>query len=343
MEAKGKGLLAAAAGAAVASIVARQAVDRTRRRVEAEAEPELRSASRTVATPDGVQLHVEVDEAEGAMPSGAATLVFVHGFTMSQDCWHYQRAHFRGQRRMVLFDHRSHGRSSMSPTEGLTIEQLGCDLRQVLDEVCAEGPVVLVGHSMGGMTIMSLAEQFPELFGDKVVGVALIGTAAGGMATVSVLAPIIPDRLHEKIKPPLTKALRRVAPTLDRSRQRMPNAMFLGARAIGLGRGATAEKVGLVARDLSVTPSLVVLDMSATFDDHDRYHTLAVLGRVPALVVSGSRDLITPARHSRDMHEGISGSRLLSLQGAAHCVMIERDVEVNVALEDLLLEAEAGR
>ncbi len=342
MEARGKGLLAAAAGAAIATVVARQAVDRTRKRVESEAAPALRSASRTVTTPDGVPLHVEVEAADTA-PVGAATLVFVHGFTMSQDCWHYQRAHFRGRRNMVLLDHRSHGRSGVSPTEGLTIAQLGCDLRQVLDEVVPDQPVVLVGHSMGGMTIMSLAEHFPELFGDRVVGVALIGTAAGGMATVSVLAPIIPDRLSEAIKPPLTKALRRIAPLMDRSRQRMPNAMFLGARAVGLGSQASAEKVGLVARDLSVTPSLVVLDMSATFDDHDRYHTLARLGRVPALVISGSRDLITPAKHSRDMHEGIPGSRLLSLQGAAHCVMIERDVEVNEALEELLAEADGCR
>ena len=82
---------------------------------------------------------------------------------------------------MVFYDQRSHGRSGRSDDEHATIDQLGDDLRQVIDELVPDGPVVLVGHSMGGMTIMALAEQHPELFGDRVVGVALISTTAGGL------------------------------------------------------------------------------------------------------------------------------------------------------------------
>ena len=73
-----------------------------------------------------------------------------------------------------------------------TIEQLGRDLKHVLDTVVPHGPIVLVGHSMGGMTIMALAEEYPELFGDRIVGVGLISTTAGGLEPHRIVAPMLP-------------------------------------------------------------------------------------------------------------------------------------------------------
>ena len=80
---------------------------------------------------------------------------------------------------MVLYDQRSHGRSERAPRESCTIEQLGHDLDAVIRALAPEGPLVLVGHSMGGMTIMALAEQNPELFTERVVGVALVVDVGG--------------------------------------------------------------------------------------------------------------------------------------------------------------------
>ena len=95
-------------------------------------------------------------------------MVFVHGFCLNLDCWHFQRAAYRGLVRTVYYDQRSHGRSGRSDREHADIDQLGRDLKQVIDQVAPDGPVVLVGHSMGGMSIVALAEQFPELIGDRV-------------------------------------------------------------------------------------------------------------------------------------------------------------------------------
>ena len=61
----------------------------------------------------------------------------------------------------------------------VTIDQLGRDLKAVIDAAAPEGPLVLVGHSMGGMTVMALADQYPELIRDRVVGVAFVGTSCG--------------------------------------------------------------------------------------------------------------------------------------------------------------------
>ncbi|MFT6804448.1 MAG: pimeloyl-ACP methyl ester carboxylesterase [Nitriliruptoraceae bacterium] len=231
----------------------------------------------------------------------------------------------------------------MSDVAHLTIDRLGRDLLQVLDEIAYREPVALVGHSMGGMTVMSLAEQHPELSGERVVGAALLATAAGGIATMSVLAPLVPHQLTEAIMPRLTQLLSRLAPAVDESRKRLPNVMFLAARAVAIGEHASAEKVGLVARDVGIVPAAVVLDMAAAFDDHNRCQTLGAIGQVPSLMVSGWRDLITPARHSRERDAQIPGSRLLALDGPGHCVMIERDRQVNTAIQNRLVDADADR
>ena len=125
----------------------------------------LRSDGPIATTADGVRLHTEIDEADVADPE-RPTLVLVHGYALSLDCWHFQRKHFRDRDRQVLYDQRSHGRSGRSAPERCRVPQLAEDLPQVLDELIGDRPVVLVGHSMGGMTIMHLALTRPDWFGD---------------------------------------------------------------------------------------------------------------------------------------------------------------------------------
>ena len=113
------GLGVAVAGAAAAATVGGLAAQRTRAaRKAGEGElhqlGSLRSQPHTVVADDGVPLHVEVDEPGRGVRAGAPTLVFVHGYTLDLDCWHFQRAAFRGRFRMVFYDQRSHGRSGRS-------------------------------------------------------------------------------------------------------------------------------------------------------------------------------------------------------------------------------------
>src|SRR4029434_3225451 len=91
----------------------------------------LRSDGPDVTTPDGVVLHTEIDE--GA--DDDLTLVYVHGYALHLDLWHLQRLQFRGELRQVLYDLRSHGRSTRSEAERCRIPQLAEDLYQVLEEV----------------------------------------------------------------------------------------------------------------------------------------------------------------------------------------------------------------
>jgi pimeloyl-ACP methyl ester carboxylesterase len=70
----------------------------------------------------------------------------------------------------------------------VSIDQLGRDLKAVIDAAVPQGPIVLVGHSMGGMTIMALAAHYPELIRERVVGVGLVGTSSGRLTPISTAA-----------------------------------------------------------------------------------------------------------------------------------------------------------
>src|SRR6202000_1863954 len=109
-----------------------------------------------------------------------------------------------------------------SDPELVSIDQLGADLHEVLMATApGDRPVILVGHSMGGMTVMALADQHPELFGGKVIGAALISTAATAIDPVTWL-PVPPLRPALRLAVPsmMSGASRgRVAGVVERGRQ----------------------------------------------------------------------------------------------------------------------------
>ena len=99
----------------------------------------LRSTPITVVADDGVPAARRGRRARPTSRTGDApraehgatlTVVFCHGYALNLDCWHFQRAAYRGLVRTVYYDQRSHGRSGRSPDGHATIDQLGHDLAQ---------------------------------------------------------------------------------------------------------------------------------------------------------------------------------------------------------------------
>src|SRR5690349_4370998 len=172
--------------------------------------------SRTVTTDDGVALHVEVDE----LADAPVTVVFSHGFTARLAEWELQRAAVRDRARLVLWDQRGHGRSGWTKLTKATIDRTGRDLGEVLDATVPSGPVVLAGHSMGGMSILALARQRPELFGDRVVGVFLLATSAGGLVETGPLGYFIKLVRWLHLLPLYLRLLQAHASLLERFRRR---------------------------------------------------------------------------------------------------------------------------
>jgi len=307
---------------------------------------QLRGPSRPVRTDDGLQLHAEVDEPASGQSTPrhrqpAPTLVFVHGYALNLDCWHFQRRHFRGRLRMVFYDQRSHGRSERSLPQHATIDQLGRDLAAVLDQLAPEGPVVLVGHSMGGMTIMALAEQHPELFGTKVVGAALISTTAGGLRPHRMLGPWLPERVMGQVTPRLVAGLARMPGLVEGARRAGSGIGFVATGRLAFGQDVPPSYVDFVDDMLTRTPFEVLAEFFPNFDALDKFSVLHAFERVPTTIVCGDQDRLTSIGHSRKMAQRIPGARLVECHGAGHMVILERSDEVDAALDTLLEEVPA--
>ncbi len=347
------GAVAAGAGAVVAA--ERIAIGRTQV-LRSTAAPEqlgqLRGQPLTVLTDDGVPLHVEIDEPPAAAnqagqgaPPQPVTIIFCHGYTLNQDCWHFQRAAL-ARHRLVFWDQRDHGRSGRSAAGAASIERLGADLDLVI-RAAAPGdiPVVLVGHSMGGMTIMTLAGQHPELFGTKVTGVGLIATAASGLSAGS---PWMPG----PIRPVLTRALPLVlrgaatgyrAMLVERGRRVAGDLSFLSTRFVGFGDPRVHPAVvDFLEQMIRSTPIEVVAAFGEVLYGVDMRDTLATLGRVPVVTVTGDKDRLISPSLGLELAEGIPGAELVWVPGAGHAVILEAPGVVNEAITGLIARVDAG-
>jgi pimeloyl-ACP methyl ester carboxylesterase len=297
----------------------------------------------TVITDDGIELSVEeVDPADGGQPR--LTIVFVHGFALDRRSWHFQRralARLTEPRvRQVLYDQRSHGASGRANEVSSTIDQLGRDLGQVLAKV--DGPVVLAGHSMGGMTIMALAELSPEVFQEQVYGVALIGTSAGEIGKKGLPRPLL-SRYN-----PLTRNLGRLADwqpgLVEFVRAAGGQLTRRAVRSLAFGsKDVDPAVVDLTMAMLDANPVRVLADFIDTLGTHNRYAALAGLKHTHVVVLSGDADRMTQYSHAERMAFELPDAELVRARGAGHMVMLEQPQLVTDHLVMLLQQCAYGR
>lgn len=278
---------------------------------------------------DGIRLRVD---AYGPADAGV-TVVLLHGWCLDRRTWHHQIAALGAMSprpRVIAFDTRGHGRSDATGLPSATLGQLGDDLAEVLRHYAARGPVVLAGHSMGGMAIMEYAYRHPVDFAERVSGLLFVSTSAEGhthtrygltprLATLmragellgaGVLARSGPWRPHRAVLPALRPALR----WLLFGDQYDDDALGITIR--GVGR-ASLRSIG---------------GFRSSIGSQQRLGTLAALGDVPAAVLVGDRDRLTPPPCAESIAGALPGAGLTVFPGAGHMLLLERPAEVSEAL-----------
>ncbi|PRZ30784.1 pimeloyl-ACP methyl ester carboxylesterase [Antricoccus suffuscus] len=334
-----------AAGALNAIRVASEkfAVDRVRRADDPFADEhfgELKAdRDYTVVATDGVPIYVE----EVGSPDASLVIVFAHGYTLNMGSFHFQRQALRKLRspsvRMVFYDQRSHGKSGRSRADDCTIDQLGRDLREIIRTAAGDRPVILIGHSMGGMTVMGLADIEGELFGDQVLGVALLSTSAGNVVS-TLRAGRMPKSLVERALPLLAKGAQAAPKALESARGGVSNAMWLLIRRFSFGSaGAPASLADYVDRMIAATPVDVVADFYRTLAGHDKVAALPALRNCEVLVMCGDEDRITPMEHSELLARELPEAELFVVPGAGHMAMMEKHELVDLRLQAFIHRA----
>ncbi len=285
-------------------------------------------------THDALTLHVRVDGPADA----PLTVVLAHCWTSDHDSWRYQvrdlRSTFGHAIRIVSYDHRGHGQSEATSRATATVENLGRDLADLIDLHAPEGDLVLAGHSIGGMTIMELAARRPELFAERVRGVAFVATSGGGLKGVSLGLPEMGEKLKDRI--PFVLAFR--SRTLSRKqRLRAPIIESIVVKRFLFGDQMRLRDHMLTVEGLVNCPSDTMTGFFEDLMTHERHdHLEEVLAGIPVLVLVGSADLLTPPSHARRLAAAIPGSRLIVSPGAGHMLPLERDRHVSDMLEHLV-------
>ena len=351
----GVALAAAGIGAAAGIAGERLAVGRPLLPRRGESVPEVDYTSlhvpgRWVEADDGVALYVEVDELPtgrgrnkngsdgGAVP---VTLVFSHGFALTMDAWFFQRQALRGRYRMVFWEQRGHGRSGAGSAQSCTLDQAGADLYRVIQAMAPKGPIVLVGHSMGGMTTLAMAARRPSLFAQRVLGVALVSTSAGGLGTLELgMAGL--GRLVQRVAPGTLKALSRSRRFVENGRRVVSDIETVFVRRYSYVSAVSPDLVAFTAQMIAETPVEVISDFLPTFQSHDKRTALSVLDGMEVLVLVGDSDLMTPPAHSRDIVRQVPTAELVVVPHSGHMVMLEYPDVVTAHLESLITRAARG-
>jgi len=198
---------------------------------------------------------------------------------------------------------------------------------------------------MGGMTIMALADQYPELFGTKVVGSVLIATAARGLEGGSPWMPA-------PIRPALARALPAVlngaakgkrAILVERGRRASGDLAFLTTRLIGFGDGdVSPATVAFLEQMIRATPIEVVARFGQALLACDMRVSLPILGRIPVTVIVAEKDRLIAPRLGLELAAQIPGALLVWVPGAGHAVILEQPEIVNRAIRDLLARVAGG-
>ncbi|MFD6794809.1 MULTISPECIES: alpha/beta fold hydrolase [Prauserella salsuginis group] len=284
---------------------------------------------------DGARIAVETSEPEGG-GDHRVTLVLVHGWTQDRRTWDRVVGELSPGVRTVRYDLRGHGDSDPAGPRSATIDRLADDLAEVIATQVPSGPIVLAGHSMGGMTIMALADRYPDLVARRVAGAAFVATSSGNMDRLTLGFPGALGRGAARLERRLAKLL------VAYRRERLPVARplaALGGRFLVFGKRPRKDDVRSVAEQLRKAHPRSIGGFQNAISLHNRVTALAALATVPTVVLVGDRDRLTPVEHAEAIAEELPHARFVLFPGAGHMITQERWTGVADAIAGLIADA----
>lgn len=272
-------------------------------------------------------------------------MVLAHGWAVDARLWRPVSAALRHNSglpavRVLRYDHRGHGRSDPVGAATMTLDRLADDLAALLPALVPDGPLVLAGHSMGGMTLIELARRHPGLVAERVAGIGLVATASGGLAHATLGLPpraaaaVFAVERWVYASPLFT---RRVAFS------RHPSVVAPGLRWLLLGAAAAPDAVRITTRCVAGCRPATMAGFRPALAGYDGDAALRELARVPTAVLVGSRDRLTPVPAARRITAALPSAELTVYPGAGHMLPVERVAGVAARLAALVRAADVPK
>ncbi|MEV0932871.1 alpha/beta fold hydrolase [Streptomyces phaeochromogenes] len=282
--------------------------------------PPVPARELTAVSADGARLHVEVHG-----PDGAPAVVLSHGWSCSTAFWAAQIRDLAADHRVIAYDQRGHGRSPANPV--CSADALADDLEAVLAATLAPGEkAVLAGHSMGGMTLMAAAGR--DRFREHAGAVLLCSTGSSRLVAESLVVPMRAGRSRTWLTRKVLGSRAPLGPVTPVARRILKYAT--------MGPGSAPGMVEACARIVHACPRKVRYAWSHVLDTLDLDHRVRELS-VPAAVVVGTADRMTPVVHARSLVAALPncvGST--ELPGLGHMTPVEAPALVATRIRELV-------
>jgi pimeloyl-ACP methyl ester carboxylesterase len=287
---------------------------------------EERADSSMVIAPDGSALHVETL----GLKAGP-TIVLTHGWGLNSTAWWYTKHALAARYRLVVWDLPGLGRSKPPKDGKFTIDRFAEALGAVVRS-SGSGPVILVGHSIGGMTTQTFFRACSEDLRRQVAGVVLVDTTHEDPLQTMWLSPLWRALRWPVIEPMmwLTILLSPLA-WLSSWQGYLSGSNQLVMRLTGFGRYATRGQVDFTARLVCKgSPGVQAKGNMAMF----RWKATEVLPTIqaPMLVLVGAKDIVTLPSASRLIAGTAPRARLIEIDGGGHMGFMEVADAYNAAI-----------
>ena len=328
------GVAATIAGGAAAGFLAeRQLVHRQLSRPRSDARlGSIEGDLDVIDGPGGTRIAVECYG-----PVGAPQLVLSHGWVNTGRAWHEQVLDLADRYRLITYDHPGHGRSTPPASGSYDLDLLGDTLRQVIDHAAGPGPLVVAGHSMGGMTLLNAVRRHDHLLDDRIGAAVLISTTSHAQrsrrlsfdASIQAFARL--DRGVRQLGPRLRNP--RIIDLTDRATAATSDLSHLLTGWVATGPTAAPDVVDFTQQMALESGTDVIIGLAEAIlgvDEDAGLDHLAVRG-VPTSVVVGSNDRLTPVGLSQRMADRVD-AELVVLDDVGHMAPQEAPDEVNAVL-----------
>ena len=278
--------------------------------------------------PDGPELQVEhYGRADGP------ALIFTHGWGTDSTEWYYIKRQLSDRFQLILWDLPGVGESTGPDTNDYSLEKFASDLNAVIDLANGQ-PVILVGHSIGGMTTLTFCRLFPEALGTRVAGLVLVHTTYTNPVRTTTLArlntllerPVLVPLLHLMIwLSPLIRVMNWLS--------YLNGSAHLSTKLSGFAGTETWQQVDFASRyGLYLSPAVLAQGMFGML----RYDATAILKTipVPTLVVVASHDPVCKPEASERISQDVPRAELTPLVPAKHMGFMEHHTQFAALVDD---------
>ena len=294
-------------------------------RPDAERTRAERGAGQTIAGAHGASLYVESHGDPAAPP-----LILIHGWGMDSTIWSYARAHLARRFRVIVWDLPGLGRSTVQTREAVDLGSFAANLKSVIG-LAGGRPVVLVGHSIGGMTIQTLARDEPAFFHRAVAGAVLLNTTHTNPLETMILSGLV-----KALRWPVLEPVMRLAIWLQPLAWLVAwQSYFSGsahmANRLGFGRFVTRSQLEHTTLLATRNPPGILAKGNLAMFRWDATDALPDIA-TPVLVMGGDKDIVTKLEASETIATTIPGARLQVVEGVNHMGFLEQSEIYDAAI-----------